>query len=235
MATAQDVVNRAARLMTSVASGETPTAIESSDALIAFNDLLESWQADRQLVFALTDTSYAMVASTGDYTVGPTGNFALTPRPVKLEDVYVMVGVTRYPVELVEEDRWFNLANSAAQSDIPILGRYNPTLPTGTLSVWPIPNTANNLHILTWVPCSEIATLGTTLAFPPGWRRALAYNLAVELAAEYDKPLHPTVAPIAAESKATIMRANHKTMLMYTELAWLTRRRADITSGGRIV
>ena len=232
MATAQTLVDRALRLLGATASGESPTAAESADALIALNNLLESWQADKLLVYALTDTAFTLSAGDGSYTVGPAGNFVLTPRPSKLENIFVRASNQDYFIELVEQDRWFNIVDKTGTSDIPIFAYYEPSMPTGTLLLWPVPTTAHSLHIVTWTPCSTLTTLGTTVSFPQGWERALAYNLAIELAAEFGTQPAPSVAQIANESKATIMRANHRTLIAYTELGVMfSGHRSDIVSG----
>jgi hypothetical protein len=218
MASAQTLIDRALRLLGATASGESPTAQESADALISLNNLLESWQADKQLVYALTDTAFTVTAGDGSYTVGPASNFALTPRPPKLENIFMRASGYDYPIELVEQDRWFNIIDKASDSDLPIFAYYDTATPVGNVLLWPVPTAAHSLHIVTWTPCSVLAALSTTVAFPPGWERALSYNLAVELASEFDRTLHPSVPAIAVESKATIMRANHRDMIAYTEL-----------------
>jgi hypothetical protein len=56
--------------------------------------------------------------------------------------------------------------------------------------------------------------------------------LAIELASEFGTQPAASVAQIANESKATIMRANHRTMIMYTELGlMLANRRQNIITG----
>ena len=87
MATAQTIINRALRLIGAIEAGETPTSDESADALEALNAMIESWQTERLFVYALVDTSFSMVAGDGSYTVGPSGNFNLTPgcvEPIKV-------------------------------------------------------------------------------------------------------------------------------------------------------
>jgi len=56
------------------------------------------------------------------------------------------------------------------------------------------------------------ADYDTLYDLPPGYARALRYNLAVELAPEFGRPLDPLVAGLAAESLATIKRANVRTV-----------------------
>ena len=233
MATAQNVIDRALRLVGAIASGESPTTQEGTDALAALNNLIETWQTEKLVVYAYVDTAFTMVVGTSSYTVGPAGNFALTPRPSVLENVFVRASNIDYPVQIVDSDRYFAIPDKTTRSDIPNMAYYEPTLSTGTLKIHPVPSAANSLHIVTWTPISSLATVGTTVTLPPGYERALAYNLAVDIAPEYQLPIPPSVVAVARESKAAVMRANQRQMIAYTELGMMTSgKRNDIYSGG---
>ena len=218
-----------------MASGESLTTAESADALIALNAMLESWQTEKLVVYALADTAFTMTATDASYTVGPSGNFNLTPRPPKIENCFVRASGIDYPVELIDQDRWYAIPDKTSDSDIPIYAYYEPTLSTGTLQLWPVPNAAHSLHIVTWTTVASLAAVGTTITLPQGYERALAYNLAVEIAPEFGREASETVQRTAMESKAAIKRANQRPMLAYTELHHLTGgQRSNIFSGGYI-
>lgn len=233
MATAQTIVNRALRLIGAIASGESPTTAESDDALVALNAMIESWQTEKLHVYTLVDTAYTASVGDGSYTVGPSANFALTPRPPSLDGVFARVSSIDYPIDLVSEDRWFAIPDKTSRSDIPRFAYYEPTIATGTLLVWPVPSASISIHIVTGTPLGTLATLGTTVSVPQGGERALAYNLAVDIAPEY--PGHKDITEvirIATEAKAAIKRANQRSMKTYTELSGMFTRRSDIFSGG---
>ena len=235
MASAQTIIDRALRLISAIASGESPTTAESADGLTALNAMISSWQTEKLNVYAFVDTAFTLVNADSSYTVGPAGNFALTPRPPKIENCYVRASDIDYPVELVDKDKWISIPDKTSYSDIPIYAYYEPTLATGTLQLWPVPNTAYSLHIVTWTTLAELAALATTITLPQGYERALAYNLAIEVAPEYEKEASPSVVAIASESKASIKRANNRPMLMNSELGYLIGgQRSNIYSGGYI-
>jgi len=81
--TAQTIIDRALRLISAIASGSSPTASETADGLTALNAMIASWQLDKLNVYAYVDTSFPLTANDASYTVGPSGNFDLTPRPTK--------------------------------------------------------------------------------------------------------------------------------------------------------
>lgn len=227
MSTAQTIIDRAMRLIGAIASGESPTAAESTDALAALNAMIESWQTERLYVYAMVDTAFTLVPTDASYTVGPAGNFALTPRPPKIEDIYIRESGIDYPIQLIDFQRWDAIADKTSTSNIPEFAYYEPTLATGTLQLWPVPSAANSLHIVTWTTLASLAAVGTTVTLPQGYERALAYNLAIEIAPEFEKKVSSDVYGIAAEAKANIKRANQRPLTSYTELSMLTGTRGS--------
>src|SRR3990167_5156917 len=146
MATGQTIVDRALRLVGAIASGEDPTVDESADALVALNHLLQSWQAEKLGFYTYTDTANTASAADYSYTVGPSGNFALTPRPGKIENAYARVSDIDYIIEIVSEQRWNAIPNKTDTGEIPQFAYYEPTLPTGTLLVYPVPSASVSIH-----------------------------------------------------------------------------------------
>lgn len=235
MATSQTLIDRSLRLLGVIASGESPTSEESNDCLVALNAMISSWQTEKLYVYAFVETAFTLVSGDSSYTVGPAGNFALTPRPTKIENVYIRASNIDYPVELIDKNKWLSIPDKTSESDIAIYAYYEPTLPTGTLQLWPVPNAPHSLRITTGTTLTELASLTTTITLPQGHERTLVYNLTVEVAPEYGKEPPPSVQSIAMESKAAIKRANNRPMLMNSELGYLVvGQRSNIFSGGMI-
>lgn len=236
MATAQTLIDRAMRLIGAVASGESPTTQESTDALTALNNMIESWQLDRLLVWAYVDTAVTLTPNDASYTVGPSANFNVTPRPPKLENIFIRDSNIDYPVELVTQERWYAIPDKTTGSDIPDTAYYEPSFTTGTLQIWPVPTRAVSLHIVTWSQITSFASTATSVSLPQGFERALAYNLAIEIAPEYQKPVSAEVAKIATESLAALKRANNRPIDSYTELYHVVGlgAKSDIYSGGYV-
>lgn len=235
MSSAQTIIDRALRLIGAIASGESPTTAESNDGLTALNAMISSWQTEKLNVFAYVDTSFNLAAADNSYTVGPAGNFALTPRPQKIEQVFVTANGINYEVELIDYEKWNRIPDQTSDSDIPVYAYYEPTLTTGTLKLWPVPNTVYALHIITWTSLAELAAVGTSVSLPQGYERALAYNLAIELAPEYGSEPSQSVVAVAMDSKASIKRANQRPMLATPDL-WgaVSGQRSNIYAGGYI-
>ena len=56
--TAGDQINAALRLIGQLAEGETPSAATSQDALVALNQMLDSWSTERLAVYSTQDQVY---------------------------------------------------------------------------------------------------------------------------------------------------------------------------------
>jgi len=232
LATAQTLIDRAARLVGGVASGESCTAAESADGLIALNAMLEAWQIDKLDVYAFVDTAYSLVAGTQSYTVGPAGNFALTPRPSKIEECYVRYASTDSPVTLITSEQWNALPSKADTATYPDRAYYEPSLATGTLQVYPKPSAVSSLHIVTWQTVTTLGTLSTSIAFPPGYERAMTFNLALEWAGpEFQLPIPDYVRQIAMESHGALKRANNRPISNHSPMGavWAGQRSRILT------
>ena len=233
MATAQTIINRSLRLIGAIASGESPTTDESNDALTALNAMLESWRNDRLTVYALQEVSKAMVVADSSYTIVSSGDFNTT-RPIRIEHAFMRdAHSNEYPVEVIDAKAWYAIPDRTATSDIVEKVWYNPTADssTGTINVWPVPSATNTLYLVLAIPFSTLG-LSDTVTLPPGYEDAIAYNLALRIAPEYEKQPSPLVMDTARKTLAGIKRVNASTVELGTELpALLNPHRVNIITG----
>lgn len=215
--TGNDLVGRALKLIGAIAAGETATSDEAADAFSRLNDLLDDWGAERLTVFSVTrNTPYTLTSGTASYTIGTGGSMNIA-RPVWIENVGLIIDsgastLTELPIRLFTNDEWAAIRQKSLQSALSQGIWYDYTWSAGLARIfpWPIPNVGTTQLVL-YTPTALVQfadQTSTDYTFPPGYARALRYNLAVELAPEWGRPLDPVVAAIAAESKATIKRAN---------------------------
>lgn len=220
MGTAQDLISRSLRTLGAVASGETPTAQESTDALDVLNDLLESWRLDSLLVYAIDRQVFAHTANTASYTIGSGGTWNVT-RPVRIERAFfqdtTVSPALELPYHLLTDDEYEQLRIKGVTSSWPLSLYYDQAYPLGNVVLWPVPSTNNNTILYLWHVLGPIASLATTVDMPPGYRRALVYNLALELAVipEYStQGATAGLAKLAQESKAALQDINAETPIL---------------------
>ena len=100
---------------------------------------------------------------------------------------------------------------------------YEPTYPQGTLHVWTVPQQANTLGLMPWVPLTRLQSLDTEVTFPPGYERWLRHALAVEVAPEYGREPSLIVVANLAQSIAAIKRTNTTVPLLGLDPAYSGR------------
>lgn len=225
MATAQTVINRALRLIGALDPEESPTTNETANVLEALNGLIDSWRNDRLIVWSIATVTKTLTPADGTYTIGNSADINTT-RPVRIEGAYVTQSGTDYPVEVISEAAYRAIPDKTTQSDLPQFVYYDPAVANGTIYLWPVPSAANVLTLSVWAPISTLATAGTTVTLPPGYERALASNLAIDIAPEFQKTASQEVAKMARESLAAIKKSNIRPIIAQMEMA--TGRRYSI-------
>lgn len=204
MTTALGIIKSAMRKSGILVKSEDPSADEAADALDMLNDLLASWSNDSMVVYARTLESFTLSGGVASYTIGPSGTFD-TVRPIKIISAYVRSGGIDYSLQVESEENYDAVALKTTGS-IPEYIIFSNAFPLATLTLYPQPATAYTLFLRTEKQLSNF-TLSQDVDLPPGWKRALIHNLAVELAPEYGQQIAPEVYEIAKESKAEIRHA----------------------------
>ena len=232
--TAGDQITRALRLLGVLAEGETPTADMSQDALVTMQQMLDSWNTERLSVFSTQDQTFLWPVGEIMRTLGPTGDF-VGNRPVLLDDAtYYRDPQTNvsYGVKFINQQQYDGIAVKTVTSTYPQVLFINMTFPDVTMYIYPKPTRTLEWHFISVEELSQPATLTTQLHFPPGYMRAFAYNLAMELAPEYGIEPAPQVQRIAMTSKRNLKRINNPDDVMALPYAIVaTRQRFNVYAG----
>ena len=232
--TAGDQINRALRLLGILAEGEVPSAETAQDALVALNQMLDSWSTARLALYATQDQVFTWPSGTRSRTFGPSGDF-VGNRPVQLDDAtYFRDPSTNvsYGIKMINQQMYDGIAVKTVTSTYPQVCFVNMGFPDITMSVYPKPTRDLEWHFISVQELDQPATLATSLLFPPGYLRAFTYNLAMEIAPEFGVEPSPQVQRIAMTSKRNLKRINNPDDVMsmpYSLIA--TRQRYNIYAG----
>lgn len=230
MATVQTICNRAVRLLGKLASNTNLGTNESADALVALNGLIDSWRNEELMCYARQTESLTLSASDASYTIGSGGDLNTT-RPVTIEAAWYDDG-SGPRVRVIEDAEYDAIVDKTADGDYPDRVNYRATMSTGTLYVYPVPTATRTLKLRTRIVVSAFSAMSDAVTLPPGWEEALAYNLAIELAPEYQMEPSGAVMSRAVTAKAGIKRVNARPITAATELVvFMGGGRSNIQTG----
>jgi hypothetical protein len=208
MATVRDLISSALRKITVLGAGENMTAEDATDGLNSLNQMLDSWSADGQVIYSRSTDTLALTTGDLSYTMGPSGDIN-TARPVSITQATITQGGTIItPMNILGAETYSTLGFPSLQG-IPENLYVNNSVPLLELKLYPVPISGLTLTIYSMKKLSDFA-LNDTVILPPGYERALVYNLAVEIAPEYEREASSTVKNIASDALSTIKRNNQQ-------------------------
>jgi hypothetical protein len=209
--------------------GRTPSPSEVDDAFYALNALLDSWLLERLLVYEIGRNVQTLNAGQQTYAIGTGAADFNVARPLRIEKAgLIYQGNPSQPLELgiqiLTVEAWGNIPVKNIQSPIPLSLWYDAQFPVGQVNFWPIPSVTQQVALYLWNQIGQFTDITTPLNLPPGYLRALQYNLAVELAVRFPRTqMNPAVAQIAMDAKAKIKAINTPFLDMSCDIALLGR------------
>lgn len=186
----------------------TPSDAEYAFALSKMNDIIDQWAARSIMAWNLNFAVYTLVPNLSPHTIGPTGTFVVTQRPVTVESASVVLTNSQPWVDVpmnIRDDAWW-AANDVKSltSTIPTDLYYSPDWENGSLYFWPVPTTAYGVRLETWNVLSQLVTVDQPISVPPAYRDALTMSLAVRLAPAYGKGASLSPVTIEAARRALV-------------------------------
>jgi len=203
------------RLVGAIPAGETPSDNEAADGLAVLNDMVDSWNVERLMIFTETIAEFPLIPGQQVYTYGTGGNFNAA-RPARIDRASIVsLANPIQPLELkidylTDRDWQEDYPVKNITTTLPLAVYDDGAFPFRNLSYWPIPTVAVNTRLYSWTALRQFPDLCTDITFPPGYAKALRYNLAVDIAAEF--PGNPAVMPLvnatADETKGLLKSLN---------------------------
>lgn len=221
--TALDIIKRARRLIGALAVGETLEDELAQDGLEALNSMLDSWSINELTVYT-NKTSTHTLTQVQSFTIGIGGAFNVA-RPDRIESAYITVSGNDYIMRIIDDEQWNAITDKDTTSTIPSYLKYDAAVPLGVISLFPIPNGVASLTINSYQPLQRFINLTDVVVLPSGYERAIASNLALEIAPEAGRQVSQELVKIARESKASIMRINARQPVLGMDSSLVTASR----------
>lgn len=217
--TAREMIASSLRLIGVLASSETATSEEANDALKSLNQMLSSWSTENLIIYQKVRDEFSLVASTATYTWGTGGTFN-SSRPIEIIKANIELQGTdpqEIPLRILNTREYAELSLKELTSNIPLSVYFDGAYPLLNVTFHPVPSAAEKAVFYSLKPFTEL-TLSTALSYPPGYEKAIRYNLAIDLAPEYGRQPDALIMQQAVESKAAIKRKNIKPILLKADL-----------------
>lgn len=218
--TALDFISGALRLLNLIDVTEVASANDAAFGLTVLQELIDGWNIEKATILSDTRTAFNLTANKGSYTFGSGGDFNTT-RTNWIDGVGVIPDKTAaFPNEidigpLLTVAQFQDIPEKNQTALFPTSAYWDHAFTSAglsTITVYPIP-TSSNAQLVLYLPAvqSLFVDLVTSYTLPPGWPRAIRYNLAVELVANgYEADASDAVKQIAILSLADAKRANFR-------------------------
>ncbi len=205
--TAQQIIERSARVLGVLGSGQSLNSDELDDGLDMLNGYLESLEEQQVTVPFRTTEQITLISGKNEYTWGSGGDIN-TDRPLRIHSTWLEDSSgTTYPFELIDVDEYANILLKG-RSERPYRAWMEYSHPLGKLTLESKPDGTYTLYAVTLKPFTGFSTLSTSSDLPRAYYRLLVFNLALELAPEFEAPLRPDIIQAAERSLRNIKGAN---------------------------
>ena len=184
---------------------------ESGYYLSRLNSLMDSWSNEAMMIYSLSQTSFALTNSVGEYSIGSGATFDMT-RPTEIVSPCFIRDSSNYdsPLQIINAEAYGRIVLKSTDGTYPQVLYYDSgysATSTATIRLWPEPQASLTLFINTLQPLQTFSTVSVNVQLPPGYQRAIETNFAIEVAPGF-VTLDKEILKIAKDSKAAIKGTN---------------------------
>ena len=224
--TLSDMVYASLRVLHAVAPGQVLSANEMEDAVQAYTLMMAEWMASGFTLTCSVQDTLTLTANRQSYRIGDglTAPDFNTARPNEIVDNAYMrdAGGVDYPVALIGDDQWQDVIYKSTVGT-PYWLHFRPAYPYGTMDFFPKPDYAYILFMNSLKEMDQITDPTTALSIPGYYLNAIKFNLALNLAPEYEKEPTPFLQKRAKEALAVVERQNADNQLEAVRLGLFAR------------
>ena len=209
------------------------TTNETSYHLSRLNSMMDSWSNERLAIFQLSQTSFALTASVGVYSIGNGASFNMV-RPTKIVDPCFIRDSGGYdsPLQLINMEAYGRIVLKSVDGTYPSQLAYDygfSATSTASIYLYPEPAAGLTLYINTLQPLTNFSTFTQNLMLPPGYQDAIETNYAVRSALGLI-PVAADLKEMAKMTKAAIKSTNLPAPISRIDYA-IAQRRTSILTG----
>lgn len=193
--TAQQVLEEALTKIGGYVEGESLSTTTLDRGRRTLNIMLKAMQ-NRGLHTQIRRTvSVTPVNAQRSYTFGPSGADVTVGRPLKVLQVELQLtsDSSRMLLKQLTHQEYTEKNSRLVDDGNPVEWFYDPTITSGTLYVWPIPDATTaadyTMQVIYRKPFDDIDALADNLEIPVNWYEAVVLGLASRLAHEYPLPI----------------------------------------------
>lgn len=221
--------------------GEQPSNDEAQWGLRKANDLIDTYQAMKKMVWGYVWNQYTLVPQLSPHTIGPdpispattpvpTFSTGEQPRPVKIEGAAQLQNPgeptqVRFEINCRRDHDWYQAQQTPLiQTNVITDLYYDPTSPLGSLYFWPVPNTAAIVELQLWQTLQQFDTINDLIGgpsgpgiWPPGYRNAFKLTLAEMLLPGSARLANPTLVGAAQQARLAVFGNNAKAPRISTQ------------------
>lgn len=233
MITGRDIVNQALWKAGITGRGITPSGTDTSDALADLNDMLGQWRTQSFMTWDKLNTGFIGDGRTTPYSVGPGGEFNMTPRPNRIYSAFLrqLGNAGNLPVDtplgVIEAREDYNMIATKSLVSFPSRVFLDTALPLAQLYCYPWPSPGGQYQVfITTRGSMPVITLGTDMTtFPDGYVPCMKFNLARRLRQAYGRGMKPDpeLNRMANDALDVVMQANVQLAQVNLPIAVLQR------------
>jgi len=227
--TVREIISSSLLKINAIQPGEIPTDGDLDISLESLEGLIDSWSNEKLMIYTFSPYYYKANAGQQIYTLGPGGDWD-TPRPMNIQQAYLRLNaqinntnpitfsfpsdVADLPIAQANDAQWASIAVKQLSAVFPTILYDDGNYPLRNIYLYPIPNQDQVVALWLWQPLDNFNSLDEPIEFPPGYERAIIYNLAMELAPEFGKVLSEEVVGTATDSKMVLAAINSSPQMM---------------------
>ena len=217
-----DLMRATHRVLHLHASGEDLSPSEMDDTIQAHAMMMAEWMSSGLIIYTPVSEDFPIVAGVQNYQIGEgvtAPNFD-TVRPSGVHDnAFIRDGSdTDYPVKLMGADQWAEKAVKYV-SGPPYFWYYRPDYPIGLIIFDTMPDKDYTFFFDSEKEMAYITDPDTVISLPGYYLNAIKFNLALNIAPEYNKEPTPFLQRRAKETMAVVERRNADNLLEAARLS----------------